>query len=255
MAPAHVEYVRQFVKLSLWYVHQAASTEQLPLPDLINQRVDIYRLTDLFHNGKHPAHGHDDPQWNALLDQLERVYRDHHGNSAAFEQAGLNLLWPHLELKAKSRQPRPTPASRPFECWLYRIHLEYTDRIDLHINNAYAPQSPLSERWPDFARSLLRLVRHVQQEHPQITTVACGSWLNDVPPFQKLFPPVWLESAQTVQPLDYTQGHWGQFKTRGGEFHVRNAAYFRDNGRPPFRQLRCRCRIGDLHDWLVHLAP
>jgi hypothetical protein len=69
------------------------------------------------------------------------------------------------------------------------------ERINIHVDNLYLPESPLTERRLEFAASLLRLLLDSRATHPHITSVVCDSWLCSVPAFLGLFPAAFARSA------------------------------------------------------------
>lgn len=245
MESRQISYVRHFVRLSLWYTHHLVSTDTTSLTEALNQRVNIYRLTDLYDGVHHPAQGDHDARWAWFVAELGRLYDRHRARPEAFEARGLEWLWPRLRarLGRASASASSARGARPFECWWFDHHGE-------HIANAYRPRSPLGEMWAPFGESLRRLLRHVREAHPHVSTVGCASWLNDVPRFAQLFPPAWSREATVIEPIDYTMGHWGQFTDRRGDFHFTNGRRLRETGRLPFRCLRCRCAMDELEEHL-----
>ncbi len=242
----HLNYVREFTKLSLWYVHKRLCEGEGDFKGTVNGRVNIYRNTTLYDGKRHPSNADVGQEWASILNQLKAIFDSHAGEptTAKLEQAGLNLLWPYLK---KRRGALPSPQDRPYECWTYNYS---GDRVHIHIFNVYQPASPLSDMYIPFAASLIRLLRDVQAERPDIEVVQCGSWLNSSPPFQALFPECWKQSAEPRPDVRYTMGHWGQFISRQGGFHARNGMLFRQTGKFPFPNLRCESPIADV---LAHL--
>lgn len=235
----HFNYVREFTKLSLWFVHKCLCERESDFEALVNGRVNIYRNTSLYDGKHHPANGEAAPEWLEILKELRTVF-DRYMDASSTEQleaVGLDLLLPHLK---KRPDELPPPETRPYECWTYDYG---DDQLNIHILNVYQPQSPLSDMWVPFAASLIRLLQDSQVRRPDIKIVRCGSWLNSVLPFQKLFPERWKQSAEPRPEVRYTMGHWGQFTDRRGDFHARNGALFRDTGEFPFANLRCECLI------------
>ena len=241
-----INYVKEFTKLSLWFVHKRLCEGDSDLESLVNGRVNIYRNTSLYDGKHHPVNGEAAPEWTEILKELRTVF-DRYMNAASTEQletAGLNLLLPHLK---KHRDALPSPETRPYECWSYDYR---GDRLNIHILNVYQPRSPLSDMWVPFAASLIRLLQDSQARCSDVEIVSCGSWLNSVPPFQQLFPERWKQSAEPRPEARYTMGHWGQFTDRRGDFHVRNGALFRETGEFPFPNLQCESPIDEV---LAHL--
>ena len=247
----HINYVKEFTKLSLWFVHKRLREGESDFEALVNGRVNIYRNT-VFYDGKHhPTNGEAAPEWTGILKELRTVF-DHYMNALSTEQleaAGLDLLFPYLKKRADALPP---PETRPYECWSY----DYGgDQLNIHILNVYQPRSPLGDMWIPFATSLIRLLQDSQVRRPAIKLVRCGSWLNSVAPFQKLFPESWKQSAEPRPEVRYTMGHWGQFTDRRGDFHARNGTLFRETGEFPFANLQCECPIDEVLAYLQGNCP
>ena len=133
------------------------------------------------------------------------------------------MLWPDLLLEADDPQKSK---KRPYECWTYDLRDAGT--LNLLIVNVYQPRSPLSEMRIPFAASLLRMIRACRpSQRPDVTDVRCGTWMDSMPRFQALFPKVWAKSMVVANEINYTQGYWGQFVDRRGDFHEKNGEKFR----------------------------
>ena len=243
--------MKEFSKLSLWFVHKRLCEGESDFEALVNGRVNIYRNTSLYDGKHHPVDGEAAPEWTEILKELRTVF-DRYMDAPSTEQletAGLNLLLPYLK---KRPDALPPPETRPYECWSYDYG---DDQLNIHILNVYQPQSPLSNMWIPFAASLIRMLQDSQARRPDVELVRCGSWLNSVPPFQKLFPERWKQSAEPRPEVRYTMGHWGQFTDRLGDFHARNGALFRETGEFPFANLRCECPIEEVLAYLRDNCP
>ena len=169
--PIHLNYVREFTKLCLWYVHRCLCEGEDDFKGTVNGRVNIYRNTTLYDGKRHPSTADVGQEWVSILNQLAAIFDRHGGGltTAKLEQAGINLLWPYLR---KRRGALPSPQERPYECWSYNYS---GDRVHIHIFNVYQPASPLSDMHIPFAASLIRLLCDVQVERPDIEVVQCGS--------------------------------------------------------------------------------
>jgi hypothetical protein len=244
-------YVTGFTRLSLWHVRRRVLQGLDTFDDALNVRVNIFRNTSLADGKRHPADGHVIPEWSALLERFRAVFdrRAKDDDTTALEDEGLAIFWPVLEARVnRTGNGKTNPADRPYESW--SCDYRGDDRINIHIANVYKPESPLVERRDHFAAALIRLLRDSQVNRPDVLTVACGSWLNSVPAFLDLFPPVWLDGATTSTTHNYTLGTWGQFMDRRGAFHEKNGARMRELGTFPYPSVRCRAPIADT---LAHL--
>ena len=252
----YANYCREFTKLSIWYARKRILDGMSDFENAINERVNIFRHTSLYKGGKrHPAEGAEIPEWNALLERVESVFDTHitDDNTTELEQKSFEILWPIIEPRVKEQKPgRPTLQDRPYEAWTRDY---WKDTVNIHIANAYAPESPLSEKRTEFAAALIRLLEATQSTRPETEHVGCGSWLNSVPTFSALFPQAWMDSADAEHNVRYTLGHWGQFETRHGDFHAKNGARFRETGEFPYTSLRCQDRINSVLEHLRATFP
>jgi hypothetical protein len=244
MDPIRLSYVKGFTKLSLWYVWRRTRTGAEPFADVLNKRVNIYRNTSFYDGKDHPSGDNVGPEWADLVDRLASLFIRHMDDPRAtgFENAGLAMLWPSLEARLKVADVGLS-GERPYECWSY----DYTSsgRLNIHIDNFYRPDSPLSEMFTPFAASLARMLVDSQARRPVVTMVRCSSWMNSTPRFRSLFPTRWAESEVVNPRIGYTMGHWGQFMDRRGDFHVGNGERFRATGTLPFPCSACECEISE----------
>jgi hypothetical protein len=254
MDPIRYRYVKGFTRLSLWYVWRVARTGAEPFADVVNKRVNIYRNTSFYDGKHHPSRDNVGSEWAAEVDRLAAMYSMYKEDTATdgFEEDGLNLLWPWLEARLKKGGDGPA-GDRPYECW----SCDYTGsgRLNIHIDNVYQPESPLSEMFTPFAASLIRMLLDSLARRPEITRVRCSSWMNSTPRFRSLFPPRWVESEVLNPHIGFTMGHWGQFMDRRGDFHVKNGERFRAAGTLPYAASSCECGINEALDHLNGRFP
>jgi hypothetical protein len=252
----YANYCREFSKLSIWYARKRILEGQSDFENAFNERVNIFRNTSLFKDGKHPSDGIVIPEWVAILEKVERIFNEHINNAdtSQLEEKSLAVFWPVLHESVTARKPRkPTLEQRPYESWTFDYR--HDDQISIHIGNTYAPDSPLSEKRIQFAAALIRLLEDSQQNRPDIKVVACGSWLNSVPTFLDLFTEEWKASGRASNKVRYTMGHWGQFTDRRGDFHARNGTKFRETGDFPYAALSCQDQIDPVLNHLRSSFP
>ena len=251
----HTSYCRGFSKLSIWYARKRILDGLSDFENAFNERVNIFRNTSLFKDGKHPVDGVVIPEWVAILGQVEEIFNEHIDDSdtTELENKSLAVFWPVLEERVKTfKRRKPTLRERPYEAWSFDYWKEY---LNIHIGNTYAPDSPLSEKKIQFAAALIRLLEDSQKNRPDIASVACGSWLNSLPTFLDLFTEDWQTSGKASRNVRYTLGHWGQFTDRKGDFHTHNGAEFRRTGGFPYPSLSCNDRIDHILDHLCSAFP
>ena len=250
--PIRVNYVREFIKLSLWYVDKMVRDEGMSFADAVNKHVNIYRYTS-FYDGEHnPATSDVGPPWQAMLGRLECIYDSHRSESttASFEEKALSFLWPYLEERIRT-VGNPIDAlrrhDRPYECWTCD---DREGELNIHVENVYQPRSPLSEMIVPFAASLVRMLRDSRARRPGIEIVRCSTWLNTEPRFQSIFPRCWVANASPRLEVRHTYGYWGQFTDRRGDFHARNGEILRETGDFAFPCTVCTSPLQDILDHL-----
>lgn len=272
-------YVHGMAALSVWYVRtllEQGHVRSHDLPAALSNRVDLYRLTDLWSGHKHAEAPLANPAWLQLATTLSAWIRDTSlAELPALEQRALTLLEPTLE----ARLPHDVgpPPHRPFECWTVdlgwpgladrpgllgklrnRTHLLHILRRSsglaplpppdavLHIMNVLVPASPFDDL-PRLAQTLHRLIAHIRLTHPSVRELWCNTWLNEHPRMRDLFPPLWFRNA-TLSPPGNFRNWWGQFARRDGDFNLRAAEQFRSTGGVfPYRALLCHAPL-DLLD-------
>lgn len=260
--PITLEDRRDYVEgMAPLYLHVAwrLLRDGMPWDDVFSYGVDLYRLTSLFDGKTIPYHkvpGWRDETWDGLMAQLRAIYDCCTGDadSAAFEHEGVTLFWPVLEPAIERGVAGwPKPEDRPygfFACNLAELTDPDVHGVEIHLFNPFSPASPFADPQARMGE-LLRLIDDTQREHPEVTDIATGTWLNAFPPFLAFFPPEWAASA-TLVTVDFPgAGLWGQFFDRRGRFHRENGEYLRRTGEFRYRPMRCRCRIDTLRDHLL----
>lgn len=247
---AHADYVEGALKLSICYARELTCRRDplVPMDEALEQRTDILRKTIHF-DGRHPAYGLD-PR-NAAWDDLKAQLADRicaHAAAAdtdALEAECWAILQPLTEPKIREHCEQALQADHaPYFCWRFDIRDNAPDTINLHVSNAYQPESPFAaEHRPHLVQTLLQLLHDAQAAHPTASQLRCGSWLNQLPPFLTLFPPSWRASFAVGDYSSGTFGHWGQYMDHRGAFHQRNGAALRRTGLHPYASGSCHCEI------------
>ncbi|MBI3945479.1 MAG: hypothetical protein HY321_06155 [Armatimonadetes bacterium] len=252
---AHREHVREITRLKLWRVWWLTRNEGLDTEAAV--RLCDFLGPTVFAGDRVLGIPGNPEGWRPVREELLARCARHRADesSEAMERAGTDLLWPHTE-PALERQLAHAAA------WLessvggfsYGFHpfihapAGTEEHLTLHVRNAYQPDS-MFQHVPEVIGSLLEVIARSQRERPDVARAQCGTWINDLPPFSRLFPPSWIQNAEPGAPAPHT-GWWGQFMDRRGGFHAKNGASFRRAGRFPFAYLVCRCAIGE---WREHL--
>lgn len=260
---AYEDFITGSIRLMTWYVWKLAFHQEPPISisEALDKRVDILRNT-AFYDGRHPAVGLNPPneKWDNLKSDLEHKFCSYSTatNSEALEDDCWDILAPLIlpSLRGKYEKIMPMLKS-PYSCWRYSFlpkhhaNRELTDCIDIHFYNAFCPESPFKPpQQNQVAQDLHQMLEDAKRDNPTAQTVACISWLNELPPFLNFFPDAWTESFEPGQFSGGTAGYWGQYMDRRGAFHEHSALKFRDFGRHPYTCGLCYC---DINGAMLHL--
>ncbi len=253
------EYVRELSKLKLWYVWWLRKQGEADFETAITKRVGLWQMT-LFWEGPAGQRPEESPGWRELAMALREVFDAHDSaaGSSAVEREGLALLSPHLEaalerdLSVAARWLEDAIGCFSYEFRPFYAEPESDDHLTLHVRNAHQPDSPFQHA-SELVANLQQVVSRAESERPEVEWAQCATWLNSLPPFARLFPPVWTETSRLGAPGNHT-GWWGQFMDRRGGFHAANARRLRETGQFPYTHRLCRCPVTDLRRHLAELA-
>lgn len=141
---------------------------------------------------------------------------------------------------------------RKFHCWWYTIHDDDT-HLALHLVNAYQPESPF-DHLGHFQETMLQAVQEALAAYPTISTVSCGSWLNQLPKFQRLWPESFLHNQKILNETGgFGPGAWGQYMTTNGGFNHSKAAVLLKTGKHPFALTESYSPVEEITDHLRKL--
>lgn len=141
---------------------------------------------------------------------------------------------------------------KPFHCWWFTIHDDDT-HLALHLINAYQPESPF-DHLEHFTTTMLQAVEHSLSKYPAVTIVSCGSWLNQFPRFQELWPDSFKHDQKKLNDAGgFGPGAWGQYMTADGGFNERNADILRKTMKHPFALTEGRCPVDEVRSHLRSL--
>ncbi len=253
--PTFATWAYDLIRLQTWYAWWLVTTQGKTYADLFEGRAVI----DFWYWRRFQPDGVG-PQWEEVkrrvIDKCEQ-----HGNNpdtSALEQDALSMIQRFVDetylgnMYQENYQETFARACR-FHGFTYAYREEPESRIDLHFTNCFVPDSPFHHT-DKLAAGLQALLEGSARERPDMGLVSCGSWLNDLPPFQSLFPPAWLDGVEH-QSVAAHGGWWQQFMDRTGRMHKKNEAHLRNTGQFPYRCTRCRCGVGELRDHLASRFP
>jgi len=151
---------------------------------------------------------------------------------------------------------RRPPAERvTFGCFGYNVSSADPAEAALHFHNACWPRSPF-EDLIELADDLRQCLLDIRRNHPAVTRISCGSWINGHGEFLRLFPESYAHSLVPTSPESKGFGWWGQFVRKDGSLNEKRAAEFRRTGRFAFPRLLGTCPLDELLDHLeTHFPP
>jgi len=224
----------------------SASTEMM-------QSVWICRLITLDKRVSDPEKQTEILGWPELRNQMAKCIDDCKDETQLSNMIRdcMQLVEPVLEKRFVDGYRFP---ERPFHCWWYTIHDDDT-HMAIHLVNAYQPQSPF-EHLHDFLTTMLDAVKHALTIYPGIRIVSCGSWLNQVPKFQQIWP-AGFQYNQTVLNVTggFGPGAWGQYMTVEGGFNQGKANVLRKTGKHPFVLTEAQSPIDEVISHLIKIIP
>jgi hypothetical protein len=258
-----LNFVSEISKLSLWYAFNN-SADYNSMIKILNEQTVIYRLTP-FWDGKtaltNTIFDDKNSQWYKVTNSLCEIYESAKGNVTEFEKQGWQLLKPIIKERIihdiTSWPWIPSgyvPYKLPLDCLFGIFAYELTtsgnsSTIPFHIANACMPQSPF-KNMDIRAKELLAMIKKIKQTMPNIKNIQCNSWLNNFPPFLKLFPSEYQQPIQTNIKPSYGYNWWGQFISRDGSFHSPNGKILRETNKFPFIPRGGKCTLNNLRTHL-----
>jgi hypothetical protein len=158
----------------------------------------------------------------------------------------MKYIQPILESRVEENYHFP---KRMFHCWWYTIHDENT-HLALHLINAYQPDSPF-DHLNHFLTTMLQAVEQAIVLYPHIKIVSCGSWLNQLPKFQQLWPDSFTQNQKALNETGgFGPGSWGQYMTTAGGFSEAKATVLRKTGKHPFVLTEAKSPVAEV---IAHL--
>lgn len=119
-----------------------------------------------------------------------------------------------------NQESSPESPEEEFGCFKYTIE---GTRANLHfVNKDSDPRGPLSKERAEARKGELeRLFSHIQENHPEITTIEGGSWLlNRKEELKRFLPHTFVDSGIPNEREDFSGlGIWGQFMNSEGKIN------------------------------------
>ena len=226
------EYVRHIIPLMLehvWYqkkIKSSSSFEELMHSGWIGRLITLDNRV-LNKDNQDEIEG-----WSQTKDYLIQCLEECSNETglATMTDNCMKVVQPILEKRFVANYNFP---KRMCHCWWYTIHDDNT-HIALHLINAYQPDSPF-DHLNHFIATMLQAVEHAMGAYPTIKIVSCGSWLNQLPKFQQLWPESFKRNQKILNETGGNgPGAWGQYMRTDGGFNKPKADILRKTGKHPF---------------------
>jgi hypothetical protein len=121
------------------------------------------------------------------------------------------------------------------------FQIEKGDEVEIHLHNNFYPESFLEY---SLERDIKVMLENLK---PNIKTITCTSWLNDLGRFYKMFPSSWKASETWY---DYIKkpglGIFGQFINKNYEINSNVVDYYIRNRKLKYLMKNCTCSVKDL---------
>ena len=241
----HQEYLHGIVRLKLFFVWRwKASHPEEPLRDILRNRVDIYRKTNVNTGALNPAElRFDSPEWLALEAELEAAHRQFHADPDGFERRGFEIFKGTVDERLERDFNDPSVLAR-YQCGSLRFDehegKDEVPEIGFHIANALAPASLFDD--PAYLpRRFLDLMDKTERKY-RSSRLATTTWLNSNRRWLELFPQEWLDNLGPEQKdVQWHYGFWGQFISARGTLNRKAADHLRQTGEMPFYPRKSSC--------------
>ena len=251
----HRDYLHQMVRLKLWFLwHWLRAHPDEPFANVIRNRVDIYRKTDINAGPMNPKTlAFDDPRWVALETATQALYarRKDDPGAEAFEAEAFALFRPTVDARAQRDFEEP-PYVLNYQCGSLRYDAPAPGRpkhVSIHIANALRPRSLFDDR-RHLPECLFDLMDKTTREFGA-ESLGTFTWLNSLPRWLELFPPEWRASlGPEDRNVQWHFGWWGQYINARGTFNEKYGTRLRQTGEFPCWPRYAECRFDALRPYL-----
>lgn len=241
-------YIGRIASLMLEHIWYLKKNGKSSLADELLRSGWICRLVTLDKRVLNPEKQDEIPGWREIREHLMKSLNECREEAQIPDMLiqCMNILLPILKPRFEKDYRFP---ERRFHSWWYTIHDDET-HLALHLINAFQPESPF-DHLPFFLNTMLAAVKHAVNHHPAIQVVSCGSWLNGLSKFQRLWPESFKRNQKIINLNGgLGPGAWGQYMTIDGGFNDEKAEQLRRMGRHPVALTEARSSVSEV---LLHL--
>lgn len=242
-AEEQVEMIREVIRLSLFFAAEYHGRHREETIDsIIAARTSIWEILGL----------KDSDREAGFTAELGRLYAGA-GSSSAFEEEGLKLLEPDMEIfiEGNLNWERKILSKYDGSCLRYDAPLESLPRnhCNFHITNSIAPRSITDEEGYT-AGCFRRLMEEGRREYGY-DVLRTTTWLNSAPQWLKFFPQQWQDNlSEPNEEIRGNLGYWGQIVTARKTFNRRRGEYIRRNLELPYKPRSSWCTFEAMQEHL-----
>lgn len=235
------ELISELIKLSLFFSseYQKRHREE-DISSVIIGRTSMWEIIGLKGSGEEVS----------FTRELAELYGKT-VNSAEFEEAGLNYLFPHIGIFAARNIEWEKKVLGKYHnsCLRYDPPSEAlpSNYCNFHITNYISPKSILKEE-KYTADCFVRLMNESGKKFG-FDTLRTGTWLNSVPQWLKFFPEEWIRNmGEPLMEIKGNLGSWGQILTAGKTFNFKTGDYIRARLEMPFKPKISWCSFAAMRE-------
>ena len=233
----HRAYLHEICRLQLWFAwHWLRGHPGETLPEVLRNRIDIYRKTDINQGTMNPGKpDFENPAWSELESRLTVAHSGTRDDPEAFEEEAFRIVQPTVDARSQ-RDYEERPYVLDYQCGSLKYDPprdEHPGRVSIHIANAVAPRSIFND--PAYMPTCLREVMAQSAAEYGADSLGTHTWLNSHPRWLELFPRSWQDNmGPETREVKWHFGFWGQFINARGTFNTRLGQQLRVTGELPF---------------------
>ncbi|MEM7129442.1 MAG: hypothetical protein AAF702_24125 [Chloroflexota bacterium] len=185
-------YSKEFIDVQVQFAERLSEVSGVRLGEMLAEHTLLRQLLDVSIS----RDDHSDPRWQKFVN--------------GFSQSPVAADWAY-EYYLKYPAPVYIPEQPRFGCFTFSYPFRGTSAVRLHFKNQSNERLLNADSSDSRREELKNLFVYLQQHYPAVERVRGGSWLYNIEPYRRLFPP---EYIATVEPVGYETGFfalWGQF--------------------------------------------
>jgi hypothetical protein len=193
---------REFICAQLVFARKMSELSGISLEDALIECTNVRTLLSLRVTRET---AHEVPEWRSFVEGLQSAENP---DDWAYRF--------YLKSKENETEPKDTDG---FGCFWYSYPFRDTPAVRLHFGNIDGSgHGALSLERADTRRGeLVKLLTEIRTKHPDAKTMRGGSWLYNIEPYRRLFPPEYIASIKAVGYELPFWVLWGQFLRGGGK--------------------------------------